>query len=202
MSTSTYTLWTSEHVCLSSARTIQAIKQANKQAHKVKIHRHRRPMPALLLYLRMPSTSQDISAHFECARGYMLFILCFALLQLAPGPETNWAQIFPLAELCTIFEVMHIRLLDHMSHIWMKVIISWWFMHIHDVFWLFNSKTMIFICRVLSTGSCQLFWAPYLWPFPKVLRLKSSILGDCIRPLVMKRLARRKCSPGEPELGQ
>jgi len=25
---------------------------------------------------------EDISAHFECARGYMLFILCFALLQL------------------------------------------------------------------------------------------------------------------------
>lgn len=42
----------------------------------------------------------------------------------------------------------------------------------------------------------------FMWPFPKVLRLKSSILGDCIRPLVMKRLARRKCSPGEPELGQ
>lgn len=39
----------------------------------------------------------------------MLFILCFALLQLVPGPETNWAQIFPLAKLCTVFEVMHIR---------------------------------------------------------------------------------------------
>ena len=38
-------------------------------------------------------------------------------------------------------------------------------MHIHDVFWLFNSKTMIFICRVLSTGSWQLFWAPYLLYF-------------------------------------
>ena len=52
---------------------------------------------------------QEISAHFECARGYALFIVCFALLQLAPGSGMLlhcFHQVF-FATLDTLHEPVH-----------------------------------------------------------------------------------------------
>ena len=51
---------------------------------------------------------QEISAHFECARGYALFIVCFAVLQLAPGSgillQWRLPPRFPAALLDTLHE--------------------------------------------------------------------------------------------------
>ena len=68
------------------------------------------PVPSCPIIWR----SQEISAHFECARGYALFIICFAVLQLAPNSgilrdlaDSRHPPSFPAALLDVLHEPLH-----------------------------------------------------------------------------------------------
>ena len=50
---------------------------------------------------------QEISHHFECARGYALFIVCFAVLQLAPGSGILLQWRLPPRFPAALLDILH-----------------------------------------------------------------------------------------------